>query len=50
MDTSVKPSEDFFRYCNGKWIDALTVDLRAVKESDKQYYGLTFPQRNPKDI
>ena len=42
MDTSVKPGEDFFRYCNGKWIDALTVDLEAVKESDKQYYGF-FP-------
>lgn len=41
MDTSVKPGEDFFRYCNGKWIDALTVDLGAEK-SDKQYYGF-FP-------
>ena len=41
MDTSVKPGEDFFRYCNGKWIDALTVDLGAEKP-DKQYYGF-FP-------
>lgn len=41
MDTSVKPGDDFFRYCNGKWIDALTVDLGAEKP-DKQYYGF-FP-------
>ena len=41
MDTSVKPGEDFFRFCNGKWIDALTVDLEAEKP-DKQYYGF-FP-------
>lgn len=41
MDTSVKPGDDFFRYCNGKWIDALTVDLEAEKP-DKQYYGF-FP-------
>ena len=26
MDTSVKPGEDFFRYCNGKWNDGVTVD------------------------
>ena len=42
MDTSVKPGEDFFRYCNGKWIDALTVDMDATKESSIQYYGF-FP-------
>lgn len=41
MDASMKPGEDFFRYCNGKWIDALTVDLET-EESEKQYYGF-FP-------
>lgn len=41
MDTSVKPGEDFFCYCNGKWIDALTDNLEAEKP-DKQYYGF-FP-------
>ena len=48
MDTSVKPGEDFFRYCNGKWIDALTVDLGAEKP-DKQYYGF-FPTEIQKTL
>ena len=41
MDTSVKPGDDFFRYCNGRWIDGLTVDLETA-EARRQYYGF-FP-------
>jgi predicted metalloendopeptidase len=41
MDTSVKPGDDFFRYCNGRWIDGLTVNLETA-EAQEQYYGF-FP-------
>ena len=41
MDTSVKPGEDFFRYCNCKWNDGVTVDLETA-EIRSQYYGF-FP-------
>ena len=40
MDTCVKPGVDFFRYCNGKWIDALTVNLCDARPvEDEEYRG-----------
>lgn len=41
MDTSVKPGEDFYRYCNGRWIDALTEDFEGLSP-EEQFYGF-FP-------
>lgn len=51
MDTNVKPGDDFFLYCNGRWIDALTVDFEGASPEEQLYaffpteFGLEFMQR-----